>query len=187
MSVVYSLTQDPGEPESQRFHDDTPSTGMWPNIRAIQEAISLESYLTQIGVQIRNGRCACPVHGGSNPSSFKLLGDVAHCHSCQWSGGVVKLHAALEGVEFWEAFVDLSTRYGIKLPGRPDSWYRKNERQQPIRDAIEEMKVRRLQRFLYKMVEPYVTDAADAENTWRECEPLASLWLARMQGEATDE
>lgn len=111
-----------------------------------------------------------------------------HCYGCHFHGDVIDLCQRLESYDtVSDALVSLSMRYGIELPGRPDSWHRKNERQNPVRDAIEDMKVLRLQRCLFKMVEPYVTDAADAENIWRECKPLAQMWLARMQGEATNE
>lgn len=157
-----------------RFNAYGPGAAMGPNVQAIQEALSLEDYLTERGVQLKNGRCACPVHGGSNPSSFKLLGEVAHCHSCQWSGGVIKIHAALEVMEFWEALVDLSTRYGIELPGRPDSWHRKNERQKRARDAIELAQIRKYQRRIYRWV--IAAHVASIQDEAEREQEAAELW-----------
>lgn len=168
---------------------------MVPNIRTIKDGVRIETVAADYGGEFRMvgnerlvGRCLSADHDDRTPS-MSIYTDTQRfrCYGCNQGGDVLDLVMLAEGCELHDALVRLSTKYAVQLPGRPDSWHRKNERQQPVRDAIEEMKVRRLQRFLFKLVEPYITDAADAEKTWQECKPLASMWLEKMQGEATHE
>ena len=61
------------------------------------------------------------------------------------------------GMELWEAMIFLSTRYGIALPERPRSWFAKQERRRPVRNAIEEAILHAARRRLYhRFFEPLV-------------------------------
>jgi hypothetical protein len=90
--------------------------------------------------------------------------------------------------ELWEAMIGLSLEYGVELPRRPESWYRKQERQQPTRDGIEAAKLQVARRRLYRRYfEPLVLATTDEEDRahdsqlfWEATEPLAEHLIANM-------
>ena len=103
------------------------------------------------------------------------------CFGCGAHGDVIDLVMLAEGCELWEALVLLGNRYGVELPGRPDSWHRNQERQKPVRDGLESIRARSLRRRLFRMFEPMlagITDEAErareAEYVWSELTPLAA-------------
>ncbi len=162
-----------------------------PNVRALKDALRIEEVVASYGeFKLAGsgrllGRCVSPHHEDRTPSmSVYTTEQRFKCFGCGEHGDVLDLARLAEGCELHEAMVLLSTRYGVELPGRPDSWHRKRERQAPVRDGLDELRIRRLQNTLYKMVEPFVTDLEDAERAWRECLTLAALWHERMKGGA---
>ena len=84
--------------------------------------------------------------------------------------------------------IALSLEYDVELPKRPESWYRKQERQRPIRDGIEAAKMHVARRRLYrKYFEPLIlatTDEEDREHDaqlfWEATEPLAEHLITNM-------
>jgi hypothetical protein len=134
------------------------------------------------------GRCPLPNHEDKDPS-FYVYADGWHCYGCNRGGDVVDLefHCGDYG-ELWEAMISLSLEYGVELPKRPDSWFRKQERQRPVRDGIEAAKMHVARRRLYfKYFEPLVlatTDekdrAHDAQVFWEATEPLAEHLISNM-------
>jgi hypothetical protein len=79
------------------------------NIKGIeQELISrarkypMEQILENYGCQVKRNRCACPVHGGKNPSSFSIKDNSGFCH-CGWHGDSIALYMELHKVDFKEA------------------------------------------------------------------------------------
>lgn len=98
----------------------------------------------------------CPVCGNGNHSeafSASLEKNLWHCHACGEGGDVIDL-ANLAG-RFDSpvlAVAWLGHRYGVELPERPESWYRKQSRQERIRKQLEgereEIRRRRLFKYL---------------------------------------
>jgi hypothetical protein len=96
--------------------------------------------------------------------------------------------------ELWEAMIALSVEYGVELPKRPDSWYRRQERQKPMRAGIEAAKIHVARRRLYRrFFEPLVlatedheTRAHDAQLFREMTEPLAEHLVATMMGSRGD-
>ncbi len=168
---------------------DDPPVAMHPNIRAVQDAVSLQDYLLERGAQINGKRCICPVHQGTNAASFALYDDHAHCFSCGWHGGVIKLHAELESMAFWEALIDLAQKYNVELPGRPGSWHRKQERQQPIRDQIDAERVEHIRLLVFRLIwTPWLKRlpgwmrAEARETAWKRSRSMAlSLYEGRRE------
>jgi hypothetical protein len=85
------------------------------------------------------------------------------------------------------AAADLLREFGREIPDRPASWYAKQARQKPIRNAIEEAKVLHTQRRLFRMFLPMVEEIEDAgersaerEYLWDAAEEIAVLvWAGR--------
>lgn len=111
----------------------------------------------------------CPICGHGNHSEAfsaqaKPAGILWHCHACGEGGDVIELAQLAGGFQYAsEAVAWLGWRYGIELPERPESWYRKQSRQEKLRERIEgerrELKRRRLFRLfvlpeLEKVSEP---------------------------------
>jgi CHC2 zinc finger len=138
------------------------------------------------------GRCPLPDHEDRTPSFYIYPGEVGGrwwCYGCVRGGDVVDL-ALLCGDygELWVAMVSLAVEYGVELPERPRSWYRKQERQRPIRDGIEAKKIDAARRRLYRrLFEPLILATDDAEDRahdaqlfWEATAPLAEHLVAHM-------
>jgi len=67
----------------------------------------------------------------------------------------------------------LLMEFGYKVPQRPRSWFAKQERQKPIRGALEQVKVRSSQRRLMCTLEPLV---ASMENPEQRREEAQRIW-----------
>jgi len=87
--------------------------------------------------------------------------------------------------ELREAMVSLAVEFGVVLPERSPSWFRRQERQKPVRDALEEIKVRHVQRRLYRIFAPAIErieDEAERKEekaqTWHDCRGVARLIVA---------
>ena len=81
--------------------------------------------------------------------------------------------------------ISLAVEYDVKLPERPPSWFRRQERQRPMRDALEEVKVKHVQRRLYRIFAPAIEKIEDqaerkAEKvqTWDDLRHVAALIVA---------
>ncbi len=119
------------------------------------------------------GRCLSPGHEDRTPSLTLYTEEQRfRCYGCNESGDVLDLVRLAEGCELWEAMMVLSTRYGISLPERPRSWFDRQERQAPVRDAIEETKLRLVQRRLFRIFLPLIEAIEDPEERREEIEIL---------------
>ena len=135
------------------------------------------------------GRCPLPDHEEKTPSFYLYPPGRFHCYGCDRNGDVVDLEFFCGDYgELWEAMIALSLEYNVELPKRPDSWYRKQERQRPIRDGIEAAKVHAARRRLYwRFFEPLILATEDqeirdhdAQLFWELTEPLAEHLVANM-------
>ena len=137
------------------------------------------------------GRCVSPDHTDRTPSMyvfpdeqrFKCFGIGCGAH-----GDVLDLVRLAEGVELWEAMMILSQRYGGELPEKPRAWFRRQKRQAPVRDAIEEALVehfaRRLFRRVFLLTVEQIEDEderrEEADLLWDACVEIAVLWRAAV-------
>jgi DNA primase len=191
--VEYTRTAEPavgrGSPPGRR--DPVPLS---PNIRAVKDAARIEQVVQDYGEfrLVGSGRllgpCVSPGHEDRTPSMSAYTDTQRFkCFGCQEGGDVLDLVVLAEGCELWEAMVSLSTRYGIELPGRPDSWYRKQERQKPARDAQQEAKIRHIQRRVFRTFRPMIWEIEDederreeVEYLWEAAEEIAvCIWAGR--------
>jgi hypothetical protein len=162
-------------------------------IQAAKEAVTVEELAEKLsGRGVRRGKemlFRCPLHDDHNPSlRVDTAKQVWHCFPCAVGGDVVELARRAwghpdDGRGMADAAGYLLLEFGHEVPQRPPSWYARQDRQGPIRDGIDQMRVRRLQNALYGMVEPFVVDERDAERTWAECWALALEWYERIRSE----
>jgi hypothetical protein len=95
--------------------------------------------------------------------------------------------------ELWEAMIALSLEYGVELPKRTESWHRKQERQRPVRDAINRARFDHLRRRLFRrFFEPSLVQIedpsereAEAALLWDATAPLAEMMLERLRGSSS--
>jgi DNA primase len=132
------------------------------------------------------GRCALPDHEDKTPSFYIYPPGRYHCYGCGGSGDVVDLefHCG-DYTELWEAMISLAVEYGVELPQRPPAWFARQERQKPVRDALEEVKIRHVQRRLYRLFAPVIERIedqterkAEKAQTWHDLRQVAVLVVA---------
>jgi hypothetical protein len=112
-------------------------------------------------------RCILPGHEDKTPSFVVYeRTDSFYCFGCQVGGDGITIEKLCGGHDVtWTAVVELSQRYNVPLPERPRSWFAKEDRQRPIRDAIYEAKVYAARRRLYrKFFEPIILASKDEED-----------------------
>ncbi len=109
--------------------------------------------------------CLLPDHAEKSPSFFvNPTKGVWHCFGCQRGGDVVELARLLWGYEKRDSHIaaaELLMMFGHGLPKRPDAWFRRQERQRPVRDEMHRLGVRILRRRLYRVLEPMVLAVED--------------------------
>lgn len=65
----------------------------------------------------RHGRCACPVHNGTDHNCKLYDGDKGfHCFVCGASGDVIHLVQTVNGCSFWQAVEWLNSAFHLGLP-----------------------------------------------------------------------
>jgi DNA primase len=132
------------------------------------------------------GRCALPDHEDKTASFYLYPPGRWWCYGCSRGGDVVDLefHCGDYG-ELWEAMVSLAVEYDVDLPERPRRWFARQERQKPVRDALEEVKLRHVQRRLYRLFAPVIERIedqterkAEKAQTWHDLRQVAVLVVA---------
>jgi CHC2 zinc finger len=134
-------------------------------------------------------RCPLPQHEDKTPSfTVYPKSNSFFCYGCLAGGDVVNLAAAAWGYgkgEMGMAAADLLHEYGREVPDRPASWYAKQARQKPIRNAVEEAKVLHTQRRLFRIFVPLLEEISDederreeTEYLWDAAEEIAVLTIA---------
>ncbi len=164
-------------------------------IEAAKEAVRVEDLAERLtGAGVRRGREAafrCPLHDDHDPSlRVDPRRGVWYCDPCAVGGDVVELARRAweypdDGRGAAEAAAFLLMEFGHEVPDRPPSWFRRLERQKPIRDAIDEALLHRQQRrvftILWRNIGPGVPDAerkAEIEAVWDEAHDIARLLVA---------
>jgi CHC2 zinc finger len=166
-------------------------------IEAAKEKVSVVELAERLGTRLRPSgkdlRGPCPIHGGKNPTSFAVDPEKGlwFCYSCLRGGDVVDLARFAWGYERAEtkmAAADLLHEFGHEIPPRPASWYVRQQRQKPIRDAIAEAKFDHLRRRLFRRfflpavakIEDPKERRAEAVIVWEATELLARMMLERL-------
>jgi DNA primase len=172
-----------------------PSYGFRKCCAAVREAVRIEkiascyTQLERLGASSPSwftGRCPLPDHEDNTPSFYIYPPGRFWCYGCARGGDVVDLefHCGDYG-ELWEAMISLAVEFSVELPERPASWFARQKRQQPMRDALQEAKVRHAQRRLYRIFAPTIErieDEAERQTeraqTWHDLRHVAYLVVA---------
>jgi hypothetical protein len=161
-------------------------------IDAAKEAVSVVELAERLsGTGTRRGKevfFRCPYHDDRNPS-LRVDPDrgVWYCDPCAVGGDVVELARRAwghtnDGQGAAEAAAFLLMEFGHEVPQRPPSWFRKQERQRALRDAIDEARVEVLIRRLWRrVIEPILADLEDADERERVGDELWAKVLPRAK------
>jgi hypothetical protein len=136
------------------------------------------------------GRCPLPDHADRTPSfTLNEAKNLWWCHGCLRGGDVVELARLAWGYDQRDAHVAaavLLMEFGHEVPQRPPAWFRKQERQKPLRNALEQVKVRSARRRLMRAFGPLVASIKDpeerreeAQRIWQDLEEVARLEVER--------
>jgi hypothetical protein len=141
------------------------------------------------------GRCPLPGHDERTPSfTVDPEKNLFFCHGCHRGGDVVRLALYAWGyMRSEDAMVaaDLLREFGHDVPPRPPAWFGRQERQAPVRRAVEEAKIRRVQRRLYRwLFAPIIARFEDEDERleearigWEDAGQLARLMVYQARGE----
>lgn len=128
------------------------------------------------------GRCPIPGHEDRSPSFYTIPPDSryphehAHCFGCGFNGDAIDLEQACgDHAESWTAMIQLSYDFGVELPSRPASWYARQERQKPVRDALGRVQADVLRRRVFRWCILPVIDASTPDPTERR-EEVRRAW-----------
>jgi DNA primase len=116
--------------------------------------------------------CVLPGHADRSPS-FTVNPDknLWFCHGCIRGGDVVALAQRAWDIDRADvACAELLHTFGHEIPQRPAAWFRKQERQRPVRDALEEAELRHVQRRLFRRFVPLIENIADDAERMEETE-----------------
>jgi hypothetical protein len=134
-----------------------------------------QSKMRRVGAEVVTN-CVLPDHEDRVPSfAVNPEKNVWWCHGCLRGGDVIELARFLWGYEKNEvamAAADLLHEFGHPIPERPASWHRKQERQKPVRNAVDEAKVCHLQRRVFRIFLPLIEKISDQEERREETEYL---------------
>jgi hypothetical protein len=141
------------------------------------------------------GRCPLPDHEDRSPSfAVNPEKNVFFCHGCLRGGDVVELARLAWGYERRDAHVAaamLLMEFGHEVTRRPPAWFRKQERQAPVRRALEDAARRRCQRRIYRwLFAPVIARFEDegerleeARASWEDAGQMAAMMVAHARRE----
>src|SRR5215216_4883643 len=132
------------------------------------------------------GRCPLPDHADRTPSfTVNEAKNLWWCHGCLRGGDVVELARLAWGYDQRDAHVAAATllvEFGLVVPQRSPAWFRKQERQKPVRDALEQVKIRSARRRLMRAFGPLVASIKNPEERreetqriWHDLDEVARL------------
>lgn len=141
-------------------------------------------------------RCPLPDHEDHSPSfTVNAERNVWFCHGCCRGGDTVELARLARGFSKGEAAIAaayLLQEFGHEVRRRPASWHAKQTRQERARQEVENAKIRRMQRRIYRwLLAPQLVGIEDeaerleeAEHAWTEAGRIAELLVLQARGEA---
>jgi hypothetical protein len=149
--------------------------------------------MRQIG-RTWTARCPLPDHDDKSPSFVVYPEtDSWFCYGCVRGGDVIDLARFAWGYEKSEvgtAAAMLLMEFGYEVPPRSQSWFRRQERQKPLRDAITEARVEVIMRRLWRWIfEPILADLEDDDERaktgnklWATVRPLVVRMVEDRKG-----
>ena len=90
------------------------------NFDEIKARVTIRDILKSAGIEAERNRIACPIHGGSNLTSFSFTDSTFICFSCGAEGGLIALVEYLQRCSRQEALCALRRLpEHVSLPGDP--------------------------------------------------------------------
>jgi len=92
-------------------------------VEKIKSSVSAQDVGEMLGLEIRHGRCQCPIHGGNDFNCVLYKGDRGYyCHVCKSGGDVIKFVQEYHKSSFKDAvsWCNDAFRMGLDLEGRID-------------------------------------------------------------------
>jgi hypothetical protein len=189
------LSRGPSRPERRGVSRKTVIEAAKEKVSTVDLADLLcgPSQMRKIGAEWVD-QCPLPDHEDKTPSfTVNSEKNVWFCHGCLRGGDVVELARFAWGYEKHEvamAAADLLHKFGHPIPERTKSWHRKQERQKPIRDAIDRARFEHLRRRLFRgLFLPSLVRIEDQEERkveamvfWEATELLAEMMIERLAG-----
>jgi hypothetical protein len=136
--------------------------------------------------------CVLDDHEDRVPSfSVDPQKNVWFCHGCVRGGDVITLAQLAWHIDRADvAAAELLLVFGYQPPRRSPSWFLKERRQRPVRDAIDRARFEHLRRRLFRaFCAPSLLRISDIEEReaeatilWEATEPLARLLVAQLRG-----
>jgi len=90
----------------------------------IKDSVSARDVGEMLGLEIRRGRCQCPIHGGGDFNCVLYSGNRGYfCHVCKSGGDVIRLVQEYQKCSFKDAVAWLNDTFhlGIDLDRRMDT------------------------------------------------------------------
>ena len=143
-------------------------------------------------------RCPLPDHEDKTPS-FTVYADNGRgwtCFGCGRGGDVVHLYALAESItDMRVAAGELLLSFGHELPQRPEAWFRKQERQVPVRDfKAQSLFLHQKRRLFRRYYKPHLMRIEDQEEReieygilWKQADYLTRLMRERLMERGRDE
>jgi hypothetical protein len=138
---------------------------------------------------VRN--CVLPDHEDRVPSfSVNPEKNVWFCHGCIRGGDVITLAQRAWDIDRADvAAAQILLTFGHKIPPRSPGWFARQQRQRPVRDAIDRVRFEHLRRRVFRrFFAPSLVRIADAEEReaeatiiWRATEHIARLLHERVR------
>jgi hypothetical protein len=126
----------------------------------------------------------CPLHDDHHPSlRVNPEQDLWYCDPCSVGGDVITLVQRAWDIDRADvAGAELLLSFGYEIPKRPEAWFARQQRQAPVRAAVEQTRRnvyrRRLFKYLVLPTLQHIQDDAEyvreLERAWREFEELLS-------------
>ncbi len=149
--------------------------------------------LRRIGGERWTALCPLPGHDEKTPSFVVYPGDRGWwCYGCQRGGDVVDLAQAAWGIDRADvAAAEVLMAFGHPITERPPAWFRRQERQKPIRDRIERGRVEHVRLLVFRLIwMPWLKRLPEdvreeaIEGAWRDSWWMADRLYAQRRGPA---
>jgi hypothetical protein len=190
MTEVYATTEGAATANSPRYRGvsytkpiDTAKEAV--PILVLAERLAGPGQMRRTGEK-RVARCPLPDHHERTPSFTVYPGDGGwFCYGCLRGGDVVELARLAWGYDQREAHIAAAAllhEFGYDVPERPPAWFTRQDRQAPIRDAVDAERIEHIRTLVFRIIwAPWLLRLPEATRV----EATASAWessrlIARM-------
>jgi len=122
----------------------------------IKESISARDVGKALGLEIRHGRCKCPVHGGHDFNCVLYAGSRGfYCHVCKTGGDVIKLvQQSMNGMQFPDVIRWFNSTFnlGMNIDSSEDETRLKSAKKRLKRKAEQHAFLDRIEKLDFDML-----------------------------------